>query len=73
MKKLSLIFLAVFVAACTSETQYGPCIGLFDEKDPELVYKAKAWNIGMGILFFGLVIPPVVVIVDETFCPVAKK
>ncbi len=73
MKKVMAILTVLAFCGCTSKTDFGPCIGAFDEKDPNLTYKVSAWNLGVGILFFSLILPPIYVVVDETFCPVAKK
>jgi hypothetical protein len=64
---------ALFLGGCTSRTEFGHCIGAFDDGDPGLVYKASGWNIAMGILFVELIVPPVLVVVDQTRCPVARK
>ena len=72
----SLIVAMAVVAAlsgCTSKTEFGDCIGAFDDKKPGLEYKVSAWNLGMAIIGFSLVLPPIFVIVDQTFCPVGKK
>jgi predicted CDP-diglyceride synthetase/phosphatidate cytidylyltransferase len=73
MKKILAILLLAALVGCTSSTEYGQCVGAFDEKDPKLTYKVSAWNVAMGVLFFSLVAPPIFVIVDETFCPVGRK
>jgi hypothetical protein len=70
MKKLLIALL--LLSGCTSSTEDGPCIGAFDTKEPGVKYKLSAWNIGVGILFFSAIIPPVLVLADETFCPVEK-
>lgn len=64
-----------FVGGCESETPYGKCVGALDEdlRQPGLIYKLSARNLAIGGLFFGLVVPPVYVLVDQTFCPVARK
>ena len=74
MKKLcAILILCAFLAGCTSSTPYGECIGAFDERNPGLIYKLDAMNIAMAVIFFELVLPPIFVIVDETFCPVGVK
>lgn len=73
MKTIITIILVSFLCGCTSHTAYGPCIGVADEKNPNLVYKISAWNLIVGIFFFSLVAPPVVVLVDEFYCPVGYK
>lgn len=73
MKRLLAITAILLLSACTSATEFGPCVGAFDEKNPKLEYKVSAWNIFVGVLFFQLIAPPIFVIVDETFCPVGRK
>jgi len=72
MKKL-LIILLIGLSGCTSHTSYGDCIGAFDDKNPSLVYKLNVWNLVVGVFFVGMVVPPIVVIADETLCPVGFK
>ena len=74
MKKMAAILLTVAIlAGCTTRTDYGPCIGLADDKDTGLIYKVSAWNMFLGVFFFALIAPPIFVVVDSTFCPVGKK
>ena len=72
MKKfMMLAMLAVMLSACTEATEYGECIGLNSAmEDPELIYEYNAWNIGVGIIFAELIIPPIVVVLDQLKCPV---
>lgn len=74
MKKvIAAVLLAVMVSGCTSHTEFGECIGAFDEGKPGLKYKASAWNIAIGLIFAPTIFAPVYVIVDQTLCPVGKK
>jgi hypothetical protein len=73
MKKIVLLALVFLLTACTTHTEYGPCVGIADEKNPNLVYKVSAWNLIVGVFFFQLVAPPIVVVVDEFYCPVGIK
>ena len=68
-----VLLASAWLAGCTSSTEFGACIGAFDEKKPGLEYKVSGWNVAMGILFAEMIIPPVLVITDETFCPVGRK
>ena len=61
------------LAGCTSRTEFGDCIGLADDRQPNLIYKVSAWNIVVAILGFEMIAPPIFVAVDETFCPIGKK
>lgn len=71
MSRLALI--ALLFAGCTEETKYGKCIGAFDDRDPTLVYEMSAWNVGLGIVFFELIIPPLYVVSSATMCPEAVR
>jgi len=74
MKKLAILFiLLVLLSGCTTRTEYGNCIGAFDDKNPSLVYKLSTWNLIIGVFFIGMVVPPIVVVADETLCPVGYK
>jgi hypothetical protein len=74
-KKLVLmaVLMAALVSGCTSKTDFGQCVGAFDDKNPALTYKLDVGNAVVGVLFSGLILPPVLVIADETFCPVGRK
>lgn len=58
---------------CTSKTEFGDCIGLDDEKNPDLVYDVSTNNIVTGVIFFQLIAPPVIVALEEFYCPVGIK
>jgi len=74
MKLIVLIAMTVLLlVACTSATEFGSCVGAFDNRREDLIYKVSAWNLSIAILGFSLVVPTVFVIVDETFCPVGKR
>jgi uncharacterized lipoprotein len=70
MKKIALALLALaLLAGCTSKTEYGQCIGAFDDKRPELHYKLSGWNVAMAVIFSETIVVPIVVVADETLCP----
>ena len=73
MKNIAIILIVLMLSGCTTSTQFGPCIGLGEDRNPALVYKLDIWNLIMGIIFIEMIIPPVVIAVDETFCPVGVK
>lgn len=74
MKRLLIIALAgALLAGCTTKTEHGPCVGLSDEKNPKLTYKVDVWNAFLGIIFVETIIVPLIVVVDEIYCPVSKK
>lgn len=73
MKQLLVVLLlASLTAGCTSRTEFGDCIGLMEKEKPNLEYKLSAWNLFIGIFFAELIIPPIIVIVDEVRCPVGR-
>lgn len=82
----SLAILALIgLAACESErtipthNQQGvpaqqtfSCVGIDGKgKQPGIDYKLSGRNLAVGIFFVEMVVPPVIVAVDETFCPFA--
>lgn len=73
MKKLAIVLMILSTSACTSKTQYGVCIGLNGDEQPNLKYQYSVWNIGMAMLFSSLILPPIFVALDEYKCPVGKK
>lgn len=68
-----MVALIILISGCTSSTEYGECIGLADEKNPDLIYKVSAWNVFVAVVTFELIAPPIFVVVDETFCPIGRK
>jgi hypothetical protein len=73
MKKIIVAALLAVLVACEDRTTYGPCIGAFSDPDPQLVYETNGWNIAMGVIFFEMVVLPIVVIANETKCPVRRR
>jgi hypothetical protein len=71
--KAIIVVLLIALVGCTSRTEYGECIGAFDDKKPDLIYKLSARNLFWGIVGFSLIAPPIFVIVDQTFCPIGRK
>ena len=61
------------LSGCTGSTEFGVCVGVTDDRDPKLAYKLNANNLVWAILGFELVFPPIIVAVDETYCPVGRK
>ena len=73
MRMIIIMILVAMLAGCTSSTQYGQCVGIVDERDPNLVYKLSAQNMAVAIIFFELIAPPIIVLADELYCPVGVK
>lgn len=71
-KKALLAILALGLTACTSETAYGDCIGLDDDKNPSLKYEVDTGNVIIGALLVETLIAPVYIALEETYCPVGN-
>jgi hypothetical protein len=70
---VSLAVLLLAAAGCDKATPLGPCVGLNGVERPELRYEYSAKNIILGIVFFEVVAPPVIVVLNELKCPVSTK
>lgn len=73
MKLTAILLIAALLAGCTSKTEFGDCIGIADDKKPDLQYKVSVWNVVMAVIFSETIVVPIVVLMDKTSCPVAKK
>ncbi len=75
MKALAVAYLAALLAAsgCVSETKYGACVGVSDDRDPSLTYKASTRNIVVGVIFVETIFVPLIVLLDEFACPIGRK
>ncbi len=71
--KTLIVILALSLVGCTTKTEHGSCIGLNGKEDPTLNYNYSGWNIGMAILFSEMIVPPVIVVLDQLKCPTSKK
>jgi hypothetical protein len=69
---LAVMLVLVTLTGCTSETEYGDCLGVQETKDPTLVYKIPTVNIVVGLLFIETIFVPAVVLLSETHCPIGK-
>lgn len=73
MKKIFTVCLVVLMMGCASGNKYGKCIGLNGKEKPTLEYEYSTWNVVWGIIGFELLIPPVIVLMNELKCPVGPK
>lgn len=74
MKKFMILAaLMVMLTACTAETQYGECIGVVTDPEPGLVYEYDVGNIVVAVILSETIIVPLIVVLDELKCPVAKR
>ena len=76
--KFLLFPLLLLLTACETRRTvegrvgYVTCIGVDDEKDPTLKYEVSTLNVILGIVFIETIIVPVIVIFDQTYCPVGN-
>lgn len=70
---MKYLIISLFLIGCTSGTEFGKCIGAFEEKNQTKVYKMSMNNIFWAIVGFELIYPPIKVILDETLCPIGIK
>lgn len=63
----------LLLSGCENSTQFGPCVGAGETQNPKLTYKISALNLVVGIVFFELIAPPVVVVANELYCPNGTK
>jgi hypothetical protein len=68
-----LTSLLLVLSSCSSKTEHGECVGISDKQNPQLEYKPSARNIVLGVVFSEMIIPPVLVIFNQFYCPVGKK
>jgi hypothetical protein len=74
MNKIILCALvAILAAGCTTRTEYGECIGVLQDKKPDLEYKLSGWNTFLAVIFSETIVVPIVVVADDFQCPVGKK
>lgn len=72
---LLLVASLPLLAGCESEREMPDgkveqCIGINDTPKPNIQYKFSAQNIIIGVIFFEMVAPPVIVALNELQCPV---
>ena len=73
MKNVLWVFFILSLIGCAKDTEFGRCVGLNGKKDPSLLYEYSARNIAVGVFFFSLIAPPVIVGLNELECPVSRK
>lgn len=85
MKKILLLGAALLLSACEGSrdipvrqpngqtiVQTVQCVGIGGEgKRAGIEYKVSTRNVVVGVLFFETVFTPVIVAINETYCPVA--
>lgn len=53
-----------------SDGKNEPCVGVLEDRNPNVKYKLSTRNLIVGFVFLEMVIPPIVILANETLCPV---
>lgn len=69
MKRLLLV-LALLCAACEQQRYGVPCVGVMDQKRPDVAYVYSTRNLLVGLVFSESIIVPAVVVAKGLECPV---
>lgn len=72
MKRLMAIVMLTALMGCTTKTEFGDCIGAFDDGQPGVKYKLSVWNTVLAVVFSETIVVPVLVVANEARCPVGK-
>lgn len=70
--KYFFIFIVFILTACTSKTEFGRCVGIWDEQEPTLIYKPSVRNLFWGIVGLEIIYPPLDVAINKFYCPVGR-
>lgn len=70
---LAVLLLGVLLSGCRDSTQYGECIGLVNDKKPELVYEVSTRNVVMAVIFSETLMMPILVGAFYLYCPVGYQ
>lgn len=73
MKYIFSIILILSTIGCTSRTEFGSCVGIGEQQKSNLKYKISGLNLFLSVIFFSTMFVPVIVAVNETFCPVGSN
>jgi len=71
--KLIALMMLVSLSGCKLNTDVGPCVGMLDKDDPEMVYELAGWNVAGAVIFSASVVIPAIVVLKAYKCPVRKK
>lgn len=72
-KLIAVAVLGALLTGCASKNEYGDCIGAFDDGEPGMKYKLSIRNTVLAVMFSETIFVPVIVIANETRCPVGPK
>lgn len=68
-----IVLLCLSLGSCTFNTEYGECIGAFEDEKSELKYEVSTQNAIVGLLFIETLVVPTVIALEATKCPVGKR
>ncbi len=76
-KTIATALLALTLATasgCTESTKFGDCVGIDSaDRDPKLRYKLDIGNVILATIFFEMIFPPILVVLNEAYCPVGRQ
>lgn len=73
-RAIAMMLMVTVLSGCTSATEFGQCVGMFEDKKQDLTYNISGWNAFVAVLGTSLLfIPTILVIKDQTFCPTGRK
>lgn len=72
-RNIALLLVLLVATSCASKTEFGDCVGLSDEQKPELIYKTSVRNVVIGAVFFQTIFTPILVGMNQFYCPVGRK
>jgi hypothetical protein len=72
MKKLTALLVLMIAQACTTQVNGKPCVGIMDEKEPNVKYEFSAGNIFLALLFSETLFVPALVLTKRLECPVEE-
>lgn len=72
-KLLTVLMVGTLCSSCIKHTEYGECIGVQDKAQMKKEYRLSYWNIFIGLIFSETIIVPVVVALDDVYCPTGEN
>jgi hypothetical protein len=73
LMKVAAVIALTLLAGCQSRTQYGECVGIGDDQKPTLEYRLSVRNTFLAVVFFQTLFVPIIVLANETSCPIGPK
>ena len=73
IKKFIVMLMLSMLVACESSTNLGPCIGIVDTEQEDLVYEISIQNAIVTVIFIETIVVPIIWAIDCAKCPVARR